>query len=136
MNVKLANGGKAEGLFYTAHPIFGSVIAKDFTFEEDQDDMNEKGSHLLELEEFVYFSVENLEKPPTIEEINSFIKPVLNEKDNKKNKEVLKIDGEITTKKGVNLKKDLVKLSYFLKNINIFVLDGKKKSLIKIISYH
>lgn len=113
----MANSAKAEGLFYTAHPIYGSVISKNFNFieEENQENLNqEEPSHLLEPQEFVYFSVENLEKPPFIDDMNSFVNPKLNDNaQTKKKKDKLKTDAEISTKTGQNVKKDLVKFDFF-----------------------
>lgn len=108
----MANGEKAEGLFYTAHPIYGSVISKNFNFieEENQENSNQEPSHLLEPQEFVYFSIENLEKPPVMEDMNSFLNPKMNDNAQAKiKKDKLKTDAEISTKTGQNVKKDLVK---------------------------
>lgn len=106
MNIKLSNGKKSQGLFYTAHPIMGSVISKQYSNEEGL----EEDSHLLETEDFVYFSIENLEKPPIIEDLDQFLRPKTEKHGNKSKKaKEMKIDGEITTKKGINNKKNLVK---------------------------
>ena len=107
MNIKLADGSKAQGLFYTAHPIAGSVISKNYCLqsENEAEKHSEQEAHLLEPEDFVYFSVDNLEKPPILEDLNQFLKPKFVEKQGKKE---LKTDAEIS-KRGLNNKKDLVK---------------------------
>ncbi len=118
MNIKLVDGKRAEGLFYTAHPFTGSIIAKNYSkIEENEREINkEEESHLLETDDFVYFSIENLEKPPIIEDLSQFIKPKHAEKHAKNQKKVkeMKTDAEISNKRGTN-KKDLVK---FYLNLN------------------
>ena len=118
MNIKLADGKKAQGLFYTAHPIAGSIISKNYCLlnENENEENSEQESHLLEPEDFVYFSVENLEKLPILEDINQFLKPKIAEKQAKKE---LKTDAEIS-KRGLNNKKDLVKYFVFLDMTYIF----------------
>jgi hypothetical protein len=108
MDIKLADGKKAQGVFYTAHPMAGSVIAKNYCQkdENDSDETREEDAHLLEPTDFVYFSIENLEKAPVLEDINQFLKPKFTEKQAKKE---LKTDAEISNKRGANNKKDLVK---------------------------
>ena len=113
MKIKLTDGKRAEGLFYTAHPGFGSIITKNYAQlpENDSEENQEEESHLLETDDFVYFSIENLEKAPTIEDISQVLKPKVMEKQEKGLKKVkeMKTDAEISTKKGPNNKKDLVK---------------------------
>ncbi len=100
---------KGSGNFFTAHPISGDFIVKDYEGEgcsktgksESRPNRIEQESKIIKTEDFVYFTIENVEKLPIIEEIK--------EKGKGKNrKDKFKTDVEISGDSNSS-KKNLVK---------------------------
>lgn len=90
---------KASGSFYTAHPISGDFVVKDFNSESEQN--HKCDSKIIRTDDFVFFTIENVEKPPIIEEIKGKSK-------GKGVKDKFRTDGEISGELN-SAKKNLVK---------------------------
>lgn len=90
---------KASGNFYTAHPVSGDFVVKNFNSENEPN--HKSDSKIIRTEDFVFFTIENVEKPPIMEEVRGKGR-------GKGGKEKFQTDGEISGEI-TSAKKNLVK---------------------------